>query len=73
MQNFLHEGGFKTMPMLEGRKWQATAYVGKKLEPAGWNIESSGICCIVCLDHVYSLIRSGLRNEADCGLSNPTC
>lgn len=68
MQIFLRGRGFKPMPMLEGRKWQVAASAGKKLEPAAQNIQSSGICCIVCLDHVYSLIRSGLKNEADCGL-----
>ena len=72
MQNFLHEGGFKPMPVLEGRKSQAAASTGKKLEATLWNIHSSGICCIVCLDHVYSLIRSALRNEAGCGLTNTT-
>lgn len=72
MQNFLHQGDFKPMPMLEGSKWQAALSTGKKLEPAVWNIQSSGICFVVCLDHVYSLIRSALRNETDCGLSNTT-
>lgn len=56
MQNFLHEDGFKPMPMLEGSKWQAAASTGKKLEPVAWNIQSSGICCIVCLDYIYSIL-----------------
>lgn len=60
MQNFLHEGGFKPVPMLEGGKWQAAAFMGKKLESALWNIQSSGVCCIVCLDRVYSLVLDHL-------------
>lgn len=70
MQDFLHEGGFEPRPVLEAGKWQAAASPGEKLEPAVWDRECGGISWSVCLDHGYPLIRSGLRNEADCGWRN---